>query len=308
MMGNQDDTIIYNGFKWSTVQKYLEYNTSINKLILKNPIENDIIIDYFLDNNKPLISLDICGDICMGTFNSVISCINGLKELKIRDMDEINCNGLISEIINSKIDSLTLENTRINLGVCHLLLSKKLRELHLIDTFPTYPTNLMSSIGSSNIEKLTIKTSIKHRIPKSIVHLISCIPLFNDNLSDFDFSGVDMSTLNENTIPCILKMKNLKRMCLSNTDLSMKSIESICHGIIDSNLIILELEGIEIGTYSKVLFNSIRLNRSLIQVNLNNSILMANSYEFLAECRLQRSGTKIQTKGCFLDPLIQRLF
>ena len=312
MIGNIDDTFVSTSFsdnQWEMVKKYLDLNKSIEKLILTSPFENDTIISYFLDNKRPLKSLDVSGDVCFLTFQSVISCIPGLKELKIRDMDSVNYHGIIQEVVeNNTIESLTIENTMMSSDICYLLKNNKLKELHVIDTFPAFPIDLISSIGSSKLEKLSIKTSIKHRINKSSVDLISSIPLFNTNLTEFDFNGVDMSNVDKNTLSGVIHMKNLKKIGLSYTNLSSEAIESICHAIVDSNIKHIELEGIEIGVNSRLLFDSIRLNVHLTHVNLNNSVIIANSYEALRECRSYRRTTRVTTNGCFVDPLIQRLF
>ena len=312
MSSNVDDTFISSGFtvnQWVNVEKYLKFNSSIVKLIIDRPFENDTIINYFLDNNRPILSLDVSGDLCIDTLDSVMSCIHGLKELKIRNIDEINYSQIIHMVLTSEIEYLTIENTTLSSDITYLLKNNTLKELHLIDTFPIYPLDLISNMGSSGkLEKLSIKTSIRHRIKPQMVNLISCIPLFNSTLSEFDFSGIDMSNLNEYTISGIFKMKNLKKICLSYTYLNIDIVESICDNIVDTSIKSIDLEGIIIGNHSRLLFDSIRLNMSLVHVNLDKTILMANSYEFIQKCRRERPHTKITVRGCFSDPLIQKLF
>ena len=322
MLGNKDTTFIYSGFRnqeWNKIKKYLQMNKSIVKLILSRPLgiisDNERVIKYFIESRRPILSLDISGNLCMDSLESIISCIlsGNLKIFKLRNMiisgDDMS--EIMYRIIQSKINSITLDNVSVNdnyvfSSIIHLIRSNKLIELNLIDTFPisnrALEFDLISAIGlSKSLKKIKIGLNTKNKITSlPMLNLISSIPIFNTNLVNFDLSGIDLS---ENyTIDGIFRMNNLRMVCLSYTGLNQNTLEKICEEIINSSVTDLKMEGIVIAKLSSFLFYSIRFS-SLKYLNLNNSVLDARSFVSLNECK----GIKISS-NCFSDPLIQKLF
>ena len=322
MMGNRDTTFIYSGFRnreWEKIKNYLQLNTSIVNLILSRPLgiisENERVINYFIETERPIISLDISGHLCMNSLESIVSCIGSgnLRVFKLRNMtisgDDMS--EIMYRIIQSKINSITLENVLFEdnyvfSSIIHLLQTNKLIELNLIDTFPksnrSLEFDLISAIGlSRNLKNVKIGLKTKSKITSlPMLNMISTIPNFNANLVNFDLSGINLS---ENyTIDGIFRMDNLRMVCLSYTGLNQKTLEKICEEIINSKVTDLEMKGIIIAKLSSLLFYSIKFS-SLKYLNLDNSILDARSFVTLNEC----SHIKISSK-CFSDPLIQKLF
>jgi len=305
MLGNKDTTFTYSGFRnqeWNKIKNYLQMNKSIVKLILSRPLgiisDNERVIRYFIESGRPILSLDISGHLCMDSLESIISCIlsGNLKIFKL------NMSEIMYRIIQSKINSITLDNVSVDdnyvfSSIIHLLRSNKLIELNLIDTFPIsnrpLEFDLISAIGlSKSLKEIKIGLKTKSKITSlPMLNLISSIPNFNTNLVNFDLSGIDLS---ENyTIDGIFRMDNLRMVCLSYTALNQNTLEKICEEIINSSVTDLKMG---------LLFYSIKFS-SLKYLNLNKSVLDARSFVSLNECK----GIKISS-NCFSDPLIQKLF
>ena len=180
----------------------------------------------------------------------------------------------------------------------------RLKDLNLIDMFPVsrkIQINLISAIGISGLEKISITCKKRTMIARRyIVNLISSIPLFNKNIKDVDFSGLDLS--DNFIISGIFDMKNIRRICLNDTNLNLQTVDNICYQLINSNVENMELCGIVIAEHSEFLFNSIRLSY-LKNVNIDRSVIMSKSFNVFKECK----GV-ISANNCFSDPLIQKLF